>query len=247
MFLHFFLTSCIESFYDPSYTGESLSYSRNNRNVDLQLNKNKLDRKFEDEFKESTSMEKQENNDLNNLKEYNEFDNYKNQLYKIGQKRTARPSLGLPFEFKFPLTQEKELFNNPATILPQQQSISRSILFTSKNLLPMILSREFGDISQDLNTKLTNTIYNTRRANIDHDKFRELIVIKKRILSDGKHKVVDMDVSGRVVPRNVQESNLRLFLACIIFLLACILFTATMKFYKSYLKIKKIDPYVVNH
>ncbi|KRH92615.1 hypothetical protein M153_4025000923, partial [Pseudoloma neurophilia] len=132
-------------------------------------------------------------------------------------------------------------FNQP---FPQAQSISRSILFTSKNSLPKILSREFNDISQEMNKKLTNTIYNTRKANIDHDKFRELIVIKKRIVSDGKHKIVDLDVSGRVVPRNSTDNNIRLFLACVIFLLACVLFTASMKFYKNYLQIKKIEPFV---
>lgn len=139
-----------------------------------------------------------------------------------------------------PLTENNSVQeNNPITT-----TTTKSVMFTSRNSLPLILSREFNDISQDLNTKLTNTLYNTRNNNIDHEKFRELIVIKKRVLSNGKHKIVDLDVSGRVIPKNSSESNIRLFLACIIFLLACILFTASMKFYKSYLKIKKIDPYI---
>merc|ERR1712228_1121202 len=89
---------------------------------------------------------------------------YKNDRYK---KRSA-PDLS--YDFKFPLPMKQNV-NNPQNI-PQQQSISRSILFTSKNSLPTILSKEFNDISQDLNAKLINTIYNTRRANIDHDKYR---------------------------------------------------------------------------
>lgn len=236
------MAECIESLYDPDYSeqhnfqGKNLLYSRN---PDFHLNK----KKFEDEFKNNTFFKDNKDSEIENIED---IDDYKDELFKEGQARILRTSFQLPYDMKFPIIQQiKDL--NPLLNSPQQQSISRSILFTSKNSLPKILSREFNDISEDLNTKLTNTIYNTRRSNIDHDKFRELIVIKKRVLSDGKHKVVDLDVSGRVVPRNPQESNLRLFLACVIFLLACILFTASMKFYKNYLKIKKIEPFVQAH
>lgn len=122
-----------------------------------------------------------------------------------------------------------------------QQSISRSILYTTKNALPRILSHEFNDVSQDLNRRLTSSIYNVRNSNIDHDKYRELIVIKKRVVSDGRHKVVNLDVSGRVVPRSGREEKVRMVLAGAIFLLAGVVFTGSLKFYQHYLRIRKAD------
>lgn len=228
MFFCLKLIASIESIYEPKY-----EYSLD-KGGPVQY-RDDFEKFFENELKEGEQAgDKQEDNNFNDLKEFNEFDSYKNELSKnnLGKQRSH-------IEFKLPT--QKPNYNIPST-LPQQQSISRSILYTPKNSLPMILSKEFNDISQELNTKLTNSIYNTRRENIDHDKYRELIVIKKRVLSDGKHKVVDMDVSGRIVPRIAKDGGLRMFLACLIFLLACVLFTASMKFYKSYLTIKKINP-----
>lgn len=239
MFLNLITINCIESIYDPRYGKENFLFGMKQKGQSQQYDNINWEKEIKNEFDDNLMNENKKESNYNDI---NDYDEYKNELYDNNQSNTTQYEV--PFKFDSLISHNKTNYNNPINF-PQQQSISRSILFTNKNSLPMILNKEFNDISQDLNNKLTSSIYNNnRRNNIDHDKYRELIVIKKRVLSDGKHKIVDLDVSGRVVPRNNQESGLRLFLACVIFLLACVLFTASMKFYKSYLRIKKIDPFI---
>lgn len=234
------MAACLESIYDPNFMKNDVYYGYDKKGLLTNYDKDSVreyekedwDKDFENGFKDSKEYDDtKENVDYDDFKEYDGYSEYKD---------TFNNPYTTPLAYKLsPLT--KNIHYNQLATYPLQQSFSRSILFATKNSLPKILSREFNDISKDLNKKLTNSIYNVRNTNIDHDKFRELIVIKKRVVSDGKHKVVNLDVSGRVVPRNGKEDKLRMILAGIVFLLAGVIFTGSIKFYQNYLKIKKVD------
>lgn len=240
------LVKCIEDIYDPGFGKDNVyyGYDKNGfvneyRKENKEYGRDNWVREFENDLKESKEYdgvkENGEYDDLNDYDDYNNNNGMEENKFKNGFK-----PYGTPYTYNATPSAKNVLYN-PLKPLALQQSFSRSILLTTKNSLPKILSKEFNDISQDLNRKLTNSIYNVRNSNIDHDKFRELIVIKKRVVSDGKHKVVNLDVSGRVVPRNGKEDKLRMFLAGMVFLLAGVVFTGSIKFYQNYLRIKKVD------
>ncbi|TBU03708.1 hypothetical protein CWI36_0391p0030 [Hamiltosporidium magnivora] len=124
------------------------------------------------------------------------------------------------------------------------KSITQGKVKTSPKNLTNLLHHEFDDVSVDLNNKITNTIQNMHSPLFDPHKYKEVIVIRKRILQDGKRKIVNLNVSEHVVPKEVIQSEeeisrdfgLRALLGGIVFLLAGLVFTSTVKMYQQYVK-----------
>ncbi|KAF7684151.1 hypothetical protein TCON_0638 [Astathelohania contejeani] len=112
--------------------------------------------------------------------------------------------------------------------------------------LSEILHREFEDLSKEMSTKITDAISHMVSHNPDRNNFKDVITIKKRTVRDGTHKVIDMKVSERKVPKSnsqLVERNeidwdfgLRAMIGGILFLFAGLIFTYTLKVYQKWIQ-----------
>lgn len=137
----------------------------------------------------------------------------------------------------------KSISNLESFSTGMNQSISSGKLKASPDNLRDVLNHEFNDVSAELNNKLTGQIENLHtRADIDREKFKQVFVIGKHIVSDGKRKVVKINIKEQIVPKEIktEESKIdigtRALLGCILFLLVGLIFTTTMKVYQGFLK-----------
>lgn len=132
---------------------------------------------------------------------------------------------------------------------PEIPFVSRSIthgrLTSNPSTLPSLLRREFDDVSIDLSNRLTGQIEHARGTPYDKDRFRQVFLIKKHILSDGVRKIVNINVKQQIVPKNDESGSngsgnvdlgMKALLFCILFLLAGLVFTTTVKMYQNVVK-----------
>lgn len=129
------------------------------------------------------------------------------------------------------------------------QSITKGKLMATSQNLNEILHRELDDVSKEIGNKIANAIDRMREETIDSDKYKEVIVIKKRILDDGNRKVINVNVSEKLIPKyneameinNIvdpisRDLGTRAFFAGFLFLCAGLLFTSLIKIYQKWLK-----------
>lgn len=134
-----------------------------------------------------------------------------------------------------------------------KHSITQGKLTANSENLNGILHKELDDISVELGNKITNAIGQMREDNIDREKYKEVIFIKKRILNDGNKKIVNVNVSEKLIPKNEpvfgndfkyepisRDFGTRAFLAGFLFLIAGLIFTTSLKIYQQWLRKKYI-------
>lgn len=103
-----------------------------------------------------------------------------------------------------------------------------------------ILLKEMEGISPAMRTQISDKIQN---SNIDRNKFRDLFLIKKRIVNDGEREIVSFDIKERIVPRTPSISLLtadfytRIFFMIIILILCSLVITTTVRMYKNLIKL----------
>ncbi|EOB15547.1 hypothetical protein NBO_2g0039 [Nosema bombycis CQ1] len=145
----------------------------------------------------------------------------------------------LPFE-------TKESFD-PRIQLKTPKNATRSIRYgkikTNPENLETLIQNEMHDISPDLHYKISKKL---EQNTVDRNKFRDLFLIKKRVIQDGKKKIISFNIKEKIIPKTaaIEEINkdfgLRAMLAGIVFLLAGLVFTTTMKMYQSMIKTKYV-------
>ncbi|KAM0677524.1 hypothetical protein BDAP_001850 [Binucleata daphniae] len=123
------------------------------------------------------------------------------------------------------------------------RSITRSKINTSPKNLNNVLHKELGDVSADLSNKVEQAIRNVSKQTPQN--YKEIIIIKKRILSDGKTKVVNLNVREKVVPKTKIEDTendfgTRALIGGVLFLIAGLIFTTSLKIYQTHVKHKFI-------
>lgn len=126
------------------------------------------------------------------------------------------------------------------------QKFNRSIVRGKLNANPSnfkdILTHEFKDVSKDLGNKLIGQMEHVKDAEYDRLRFKQVFLIKKHVVNDGKRKIVNINVKERMVPReNAQEDTKNdlgtyALLGCILFLLAGLVFTTTIKMYQNVIR-----------
>jgi len=129
-------------------------------------------------------------------------------------------------------------FNSPF------RSIVKEKVKTDIKDIRNVLKSEMEEMSPELNEKIASTINNSK---IDRKKFRDIFLIKKRIITDGDKKIVSFDIQERVIPREPTLSQITenkytsyLFIGILI-LLSSLVLTTTMKMYQSLIKLKYIE------
>lgn len=103
-----------------------------------------------------------------------------------------------------------------------------------------LLYREMADMSPDLHSKLATTLAHN---NVDHKKYRDLFLIKKRVIDDGTRRIINFNIKEKIVPRAEEDEfsisrdlGTRALLGGIMFLLAGLVFTTTLKMYQSIIR-----------
>lgn len=117
------------------------------------------------------------------------------------------------------------------------RSITHGHINTSQQNLNNVLHKELNDVSATLSNKVEQAIDNVSQNTPNN--FKEVIIIKKRILTDGKRKVVDLNVRERLIPKaqnEIGEFKIRAVQAVILFLVAGIVFTSIMKIRQMWVK-----------
>lgn len=136
------------------------------------------------------------------------------------------------------------------------RSISQGKLKANPSNFRAILMQEFDDISKELRNRLMGQIEHVQDAGYDKLRFKQVFVIRKHIVSDGKKRVVNISVKEHIVPRDAltgdadssgADMGTYALLGCILFLLAGLVFTTTIKMYqniirKGYMRGKAADP-----
>lgn len=120
---------------------------------------------------------------------------------------------------------------------PPIRSYTQGKINTSQENLNKILKRELNDVSADLSHKVEQAIGNVSKETPNN--FKEVIIIKKRILSDGKRKVVNLNVRERLVPKEkdyVRDFGVRALIGGGLFLVAGVLFTTSVKVYQGWVR-----------
>ncbi|EJW02398.1 hypothetical protein EDEG_00292 [Edhazardia aedis USNM 41457] len=126
------------------------------------------------------------------------------------------------------------------------RSISKGKITTDSSNLNTILNRELSEVSKDMKNKVQQAIGNLRTNTPQN--YKEVIIIKKRILSNGKRKLINVNVQDKVVPKddvvvrnsNFKDFGVRAVAGGILFLIAGLLFTSSIKVYQTWIRKKYI-------
>ncbi|KAM0671833.1 hypothetical protein CWI42_121720 [Ordospora colligata] len=106
-----------------------------------------------------------------------------------------------------------------------------------------LLDREMADMSPGLHEKLVSTLAHN---GVDRKKYRDLVMIRKRVTDDGKRKVVNLNVKEKIIPKVLQDDDFapnsdfitRALIGGAMFFLVGLVFTTTLKMYRSIIKKK---------
>ncbi|KAH9410714.1 hypothetical protein HK407_12g18460 [Ordospora pajunii] len=114
---------------------------------------------------------------------------------------------------------------------------------TNPENIGMLLDREMADMSPGLHEKLVSTLAHN---GVDRKKYRDLVMIRKRVTDDGKRKVVNLNVKEKIIPKVFQDDDFvpnndfitRALIGGAMFFLTGLAFTTTLKMYRSIIKKK---------
>lgn len=118
------------------------------------------------------------------------------------------------------------------------RSIRYGKVKTDPENIKAILDKELDGISPDLNSKITKSIEQNK---IDRNRFRDVFLIKKRVIQDGNRRIVSFNIKERIIPKSSLQNNdfgTWALLWGILLLLAGLVFTTTIKMYQNLIRRK---------
>lgn len=146
-----------------------------------------------------------------------------------------------------------ELKSGPLHITENSYSLKeKTDNFKAKSDLPKIsakideisavLDDQLNDFSSEIKKKIASSIESKK---IDHSRYRDIFVVKKRTFDQGNQKVIQYDVDEKIIPKFpniVYEMNTdkytKFVLGGIFVLLFALVFTTTLKLYENLIKFK---------
>ncbi|OQS55354.1 hypothetical protein EHP00_1657 [Ecytonucleospora hepatopenaei] len=115
---------------------------------------------------------------------------------------------------------------------------------TEKLSADQMISKELKDVHPEV---LKNITKNLKSSNVDRNKYRDLFLIKKRIINDNGVKITEFDITERIIPKQPTIFNLfstnvyfKFLFFAISFCLSALVITTTMKMYQSIIKLSYI-------
>lgn len=123
------------------------------------------------------------------------------------------------------------------------QSIERERFKTDVNDVNKVLGEEMLDLSPEVHGQIASSI---RSNKVDRERYRDLFLIKKRIITDGDHRIVTFDIKERIIPKPhapvlSKDPYTKMLFAGIMILLMSLVITTTMKMYQTVLKQRCIE------
>lgn len=113
----------------------------------------------------------------------------------------------------------------------------------ASNQVKNVLKTEIKGIHPVVENQIATSLLN---SNIDHQKYRDILFIKKHIIDDGNRQITEYDITERIIPKQPQFSNLvdsiylKILFLFIILMLGVLVFTTTLKLYQNIIKLKYI-------
>lgn len=124
---------------------------------------------------------------------------------------------------------------------PRRSIITGKVVTDIENI-SNVLDNQLDDMNSEIKDRIASSI---ESKNIDRSRFRDIFVVKKRILSDGERKIVKYDIDEKLIPKysNVvyqlsTDTQTKVILVLILILLAALVFTTTIRLYDSLIKSK---------
>jgi len=131
-------------------------------------------------------------------------------------------------------------------------------IITDPKDLSTVLDYELNDVSLKTKERISNTL--KRNRNYNSNEYRDLIFIKKRITESGRQKIINVNVSEKLIPKEEfgnefinkndepisKDFGVRAFLIGLILLLSGLVFTTSLKLYQKMIKEKYIKRKIVD-
>lgn len=97
-----------------------------------------------------------------------------------------------------------------------------------------VLEKQMEELSPEIYGKIASSI---KSKDVDRNKYRDLFLIKKRIITDGASRIVTFDIKERIVPRIAtfslgKDIYTKFLLAGILILLLSLVLTTTIRMYR---------------
>lgn len=113
----------------------------------------------------------------------------------------------------------------------------------ASNQVKNVLKTEIKGIHPVVENQIATSLLN---SSIDHQKYRDILFIKKHIIDDGNRQITEYDITERIIPKQPRFSNLvdsvylKILFLFIILMLGVLVFTTTLKLYQNIIKLKYI-------
>lgn len=103
-----------------------------------------------------------------------------------------------------------------------------------------VLDSQLEDMNSEIKDKIASSI---ESKNVDRSRFRDIFVIKKRVMNDGERKVIKYDMDERLIPKYPSviyqlgtDTQTKVILILILMMLIALVFTTTIRLYDSLVK-----------
>lgn len=103
-----------------------------------------------------------------------------------------------------------------------------------------VLDSQLEDMNSEIKDKIASSI---ESKSVDRSRFRDIFVIKKRVLNDGERRIVKYDIDERLIPKYSSviyqlstDTQTKVILILILMMLIALVFTTTIRLYDSLIK-----------
>ncbi|KAI5168487.1 hypothetical protein PAEPH01_0175 [Pancytospora epiphaga] len=115
------------------------------------------------------------------------------------------------------------------------KTIEKQSVKTDIKNIETLLKKEMEELSPEVNGRIASSI---KSSNVDRSKYRDIFVIKKRIVSDGTKQIVTFDIKEKLIPKILgyafnNDSYTKALFVCILILLLSLVLTTSIRVYQT--------------
>lgn len=130
--------------------------------------------------------------------------------------------------------------------IPSLIDENSSAIKANAQMASHILDTEMKGMNPDVKRKITNSL---NKNTVDNTKYRHLFLIKKRTIDDGNREITEFDITERIVPKIdfplLETIYGKATFIGILFLLAILVFTTTIRLYQNIIRLDYIRERVI--
>ncbi len=91
-------------------------------------------------------------------------------------------------------------YSDTVGIEPVVRTLETRQLKADVSDLKNLLKNEMNDLSPEIHDKIESTI---KSSDVDRNKYRDIFIIRKRIISDGNKEITKFDIKERIIPKEI--------------------------------------------